>query len=780
MLIFKILKKDFLRQKSTTLVVFALIMISAMLFAGGSGLIVQLTGALDSLFTSSRVPHFVQMHAGEINDSEIKKWSDANPLVKEQQTVEMISIDGSDLFLGASQEPEENSIMDISFVKQNRSFDFLLNMDNSVLKLKRGEIAVPVYYMQEKNINIGDTVRVKNDSLEMTFTVTDILRDAQMNPSIIHSKRFLVSDADFDSLQKGFHEKEYLIEFLLNDPEKIKEFSEAYQSSGLPDKGPAVDINLFKALNGLSDGLAAGVVIILSLMLMIIALLCLRFTLIASIEGDYREIGVMKAIGIAKSKIRWIYLSRYITLGLSASAIGYAASTFFSEILSSNILMYIGKAPESREGIIIPAAASGIIFIIVIITCLIILRRFNRITAVEALRSGAMGGQSGNVKFLQLNSSRISGVNFFLGLRGLIQGFRGFALLCFIFFFSSAFIIIPLNFLTTIQSPDFVSYMGIGKSHIRIDLKQSDDIYQRFTEMTDSISRDSDVELYSPMVTSRFKMINNEGREETINIETGNLSLFPLDYIDGAAPVRDDEIALSYLNSREMDKKPGDHLTLIANGLEKKVTVSGIYQDVTNGGRTAKALFPFNSRNAIWYTVSINLKPGVNIDDKVHFYSSAFSPARVTDLKEYLGQTLGNTIEQLRKVTAVAAAAGMAVSVLITALFLKMLISADLRQIAIMKSLGFTLHDIRKQYLTKTLITLAAGIVLGTLFANTAGESIVSLIWSFMGASQIRFVIDPLMAYLIFPLILLALVSITTLAGIRGIKESKITDIITE
>ena len=229
-----------------------------------------------------------------------------------------------------------------------------------------------------------------------------------------------------------------------------------------------------------------------------------------------------------------------------------------------------------------------------------------------------------------------------------------------------------------------------------------------------------------------------------------------------------------------MDKNPGDHLTLIVNGLEKKVKVSGIYQDVTNGGRTAKAAFPFNSRNALWYTVSLNLKPGVNINDKVHYYSEAFSPARVTDLKGYLGQTLGSTIEQLGQVTAVAAAAGVAVSVLITALFLKMLISGDLRQIAIMKSLGFTLHDIRRQYLTKTLFTLTLGIVLGTLFANTMGESIVSFLWSFMGASQIRFVINPLMAYFIFPLILLVLVSITTLAGIRGIKEAKITDIITE
>lgn len=780
MLILKILKKDFLRQKSITLVVFALIMISAMLFAGGSGLIVQLTGALDSLFESSRAPHFVQMHAGEINKSAIKKWSLATPHVKEQQTVEMISIDGSALFLGSSPVPEENSIMDISFVKQNRSFDFLLDMDNRVLKLNRGEIAVPVYYMKEKNINTGDTVRVKNDSLEMTFTVTDILRDAQMNPSIIHSKRFLVSDTDFASLQQGFHEKEYLIEFLLNNTENIKEFSEAYQASGLPDRGPAVDYNLFKALNGLTDGIAAGVVIILSLLLMIIALLCLRFTLIASIEGDYREIGVMKAIGIAKHEIRKIYLSRYAVLGLLASVTGSAASAVFAGMLSSNILMYMGKAPESTASVIVPAGASGIIFFTVIVTCLIILRRFNRITAVEALRSGAIGEQSGAVKFMSLKSSRVSGVNIFLGLKGLVQGFRGFALLCFIFFFSSAFIIIPLNFLTTIQSPDFVSYMGIGKSHIRIDLKQSDDIDQRFTEMTASIEQDRDVELYSPMVTSRFKMINNEGREETINIETGDFSLFPLDYLEGTAPARDDEIALSYLNSREMDKKPGDHLTLIVNGLEKIVKVSGIYQDVTNGGRTAKAGFPFNSRNALWYTVSLNLKPGVNINDKVHYYSEAFSPARVTDLKGYLGQTLGSTIEQLGKVTAVAAAAGIAVSVLITALFLKMLISGDLRQIAIMKSLGFTLHDIRKQYLTKTLLTLAVGIVLGTFFANTMGESIVSFLWSFMGASQIRFVINPLMAYFIFPLILLVLVSITTLAGIRGIKETKITDLITE
>ncbi len=776
----KILKKDFLRKKSATIVVFAFIMLSALLVSGGSNLIVELINSLNTLFEKADTPHFVQMHAGEINLAEIDRWAESNTLVQKHQSVEMITMDGSSMFFGENSVSEENSIMDISFVKQNSSFDFLLDLNNNLLNVLPGNIAVPIYYMQQKNLKIGDTIRIKGDSSDITFVISAFSRDAQMNPAIVHSKRFLINESDYVLIGKHFQGREYLIEFILNDIEKINEFSETYSSSGLPSKGPAVDYNLFKVLNALTDSIAAGVIIILSSLLMIIALLCLRFTIIITIEEDSREIGVMKAIGVSKGEIRKIYLSRYMLTGALASMLGYLASLFFNQFFSSNIMLYIGNAPKSPLQQSIPAISAFIIFLIVTLSCVIILRRFNSITAIEALRQGNTGGSFKAEKLFRLKKTGISNVNIFLGARDLLLRFRMFGLLCFVFFFCSCFIIIPVHFLNTINSPAFIAYMGIGRSDIRIDLRQSDNIAERFSSMISRISDDNDVHRFSPLVTSRFIMINGDGAEESINIETGDFSIFPLDYLKGRAPEKENEITLSFLNSREMDKSIDDKIRLFVNGVEKEMTICGIYQDVTNGGRTAKGLMPYNRKSVLWYTLSLDLKPGISIENKVHEYSESFHPARVTDLGSYLKQTLGSTINQLKKVTIAASAVGLFVSVLITSLFLKMLITRDSSQIAIMKSLGFSIHNIRIQYLTRSLLLLIFGITLGTIFANTLGESMVSLLWSFMGASQIRFVINPLQAYVFLPLILMLTVSITTIISITGINDTSIIEMITE
>ncbi|MGC9312544.1 MAG: ABC transporter permease, partial [Sediminispirochaetaceae bacterium] len=220
-----------------SLVIFLFIMLSALLLATGSNLVVELSNSLNALFENARAPHFVQMHAGELDQGGIDRWSAAQELVREQQTVEMINIDGSALFLGAGSPAEEDTVMDISFVTQNRGFDFLLDSGNGRQEIAPGEIGVPVYFMQKNGLKRGDQVRVAGDSLEMSFTVSGFTRDAQMNPALVHSKRFLVSPADFALLAEGFHDREYLIEFRLNDADKVGDFSSLYSASGLPDKG---------------------------------------------------------------------------------------------------------------------------------------------------------------------------------------------------------------------------------------------------------------------------------------------------------------------------------------------------------------------------------------------------------------------------------------------------------------------------------------------------------------------------------------------------------------
>ena len=71
------------------------------------------------------------------------------------------------------------------------------------------------------------------------------------------------------------------------------------------------------------------------------------------------------------------------------------------------------------------------------------------------------------------------------------------------------------------------------------------------------------------MTTKTFKVKTTDGTEENIKVELGDHSMFPIQYSEGVAPTRDNEIALSTINAEEMGKKVGDVLPLIIEGKEK-------------------------------------------------------------------------------------------------------------------------------------------------------------------------------------------------------------------
>ncbi|MBT2292939.1 ABC transporter permease [Paenibacillus albidus] len=774
-MLLQIVKRDFQRNKIITLVLFIFILLSALLMAAASRMIMELSGSLNHLLAQSKAPHYVQMHAGPLDRETVQRFVSEQPLIADQQTVEMLGIDGSHLFLGPSGQSEENSVMDIGFVRQNPSFDLLLNLENQVIQVAAGEIAVPIYYMQQHHLKIGDPVRIASGTFEQEFTIAHFVRDVQMNPSIVSSKRFVVNDDDFRTLQGNLGEIEYLLEFQLTDLSRLSEFSNAYQASDMPNKGPAIDYSLFKTLNALTDGIIAIVIILVSFLLMLIAVLCLRFTMIATMEEDYREIGVMKAIGIPQQEIKRIYLAKYTVIAALSSLGGYLISLAVMRLFTANISLYLGAAPNSWLKHTVPVLAVCLIIGMVILFCRMILRRLSRISAVEALRSGTVHEKHSGARWLKLDKRKYMKVNTFLGLKDLMARISTFTLLLFVYVICVFIVIVPVNLLNTLQSPGFVAYMGVGQSDIRIDLQQSKDTEQRFERLTAAIDNDPEIKRYSPLITSRFKVLGGDGVWENLNVESGDFSIFPLSYTSGAAPGTNNELALSDLNARELNKKVGDTLVLLVGGAEKEMKVSGIYQDITNGGRTAKAQLPHDPNSVLWYVVALDVLPGVSLQAKMDQYADAFYPAKITHLQSYLSQTLGNTISQLKLVTLLAAGIGLSISILITSLFLKMQLAKDSPQMAIMRSLGFTRQDIRMQYLVRLLLISVAGILFGILSAGTIGQSLVGLLGSFMGASRIQLVVNPAAAYLLLPAALLLVVTVTTLVSSRSRGTSNIT-----
>jgi len=771
----RILKNDFLKNRVISFILFLSIALSAFLVASSFHMTMELTGSLSSLFEKSKAPDFVQMHVGEIEQEEIDSWSSSNEMVLKEQIVQMVNIDNTNIDFG-SQQDNAIAIMDNYFVSQNLNFDYLLDMYSDIVDVSPGEVALPLYYKEQYNIELGETIVIHDKNFSRELTVTDFVRDVQMNPSIIHSKRFVVHEDDLKELQSHVGDVEYAIEFLLKDDANLNAFHSMYESSELPHQGPTIDYPLIKTLNAITDGIVIALIIFVSILLIIVSALCIRYTIVSTMEEDFREIGIMKAIGIPEKNIKHIYLIKYVAISVIASVVGYIVSLFLKNVFTSHISLYLGTAPTSIYTIFIPILAILILFTFIVLYCLFVFRKFRNITAVDSLQSARTQRFKQRKKHMAISKSKVLNINILLGIKDVFSRLKMYILLFLVFVISSFIIIVPVNFLNTVESNEFIQYMGIEKSDIRIDLQHSDHMEDTYNNMISILEKDKDVSKYAAYITNKYEYIGENGLSESIIIESGNFSAFPLEYVHGKEPAIEDDLALSYLNAKEMDKKVGDTLELIVDGEKRTMNICGIYQDVTNGGRTAKANLPSEKDDALRYELSVDVGDSTSKSAKMGEYRDTFQEATVTDINGYLHQTFGNTIDQLRLFTFIAIAIALIIAGLFTSLFLRMLIAKDSPHIAIMKTIGFSNRDIRIQYITRSLCVLAAGVISGTIIANTVGPVIIGGLLSIMGAANISFVIDPFQAYILSPFVMAAVVIIVASVNLVSIKNVEITD----
>ena len=93
------------------------------------------------------------------------------------------------------------TVQDISFVVQNQQFDFILDLNNEKLDVKKeGNEPVPIYFMQQYDVEIGETMTVKSGDYEQEFVIADYARDYEMKPSLLSSKRFVLNEADYEEM----------------------------------------------------------------------------------------------------------------------------------------------------------------------------------------------------------------------------------------------------------------------------------------------------------------------------------------------------------------------------------------------------------------------------------------------------------------------------------------------------------------------------------------------------------------------------------------------------
>lgn len=770
----KLIKNDMKKNKLITVTITAFIFLAALLIAVAAALLVNLSGAVDNMMLQAKTPHVMQMHSGEVDMERLADFADTHENVEMHQVSEFLNIDGAEILIG--DHTLAGSVQDNGLAMQSKEFDFLMDLDGEIVHPADGEIYVPIYYMKEGQANLGDAVRIHGT----TFIVAGFIRDSQMNASMISSKRFLVSENDFEAIRE--HGRlESLIEFRLHDSSQTGAMEADYINAGLEANGPpSITYPLFKLANAMTDGMMIAVLILISLLVIIVTFLCIRFTLLAKVEDDYREIGVLKTIGLRVSDIKKLYLAKYGVISAIACVLGFLCSLLLVQPLMENIRLYMGPSNQEGLGVLFGAIGAGIILLVVILYVNGVLGRFRKISAAQAVRFGAPQEKSKSSRRFRLSENRLFSTNVFLGIKDTISRKRLYLTMLSVLVISSFIMIVPQNIYNTISSRDFMTYMGVGSCSMRVDVQQTDNIAEKTAIIGEAMAQDDTIAKHTVLTSMMFDMVMDDGTTQRMKVELGDHTVFPITYSKGNNPQKESEIAISSMNADELEKTVGDEITLIIDGAEKRLTICGIYSDITNGGKTAKGIFQAKQADILWTIIPVMFHDHAVTEGKISEYRQNYPFAKVSNIDDYLEQSFGSTVTAIQKASYAAIIASVLLTILVTLLFMKMLIAKDRYSIAVLKVSGFTSKSIQRQYFTRAGAVCILGIIIGTVLANTIGEFVGGALIASFGASTFHFEVNPFFAYLFSPLLIATCACIATGFGVADIRTLRVSEHIKE
>ncbi|UFU05477.1 FtsX-like permease family protein [Ruania halotolerans] len=786
---------DLIKNKGVNAALLVILILSAFLMATGSMVIERLAGSISQLSEQGKPPDFLQMHKGDYDRAALERFAaEHESEIDAWQIEEMLGFDSATLAWERPSTGESGDLaasrIDNLFVTQNEEFDFLVDETGGIVEPVAGEVYVPVLYQQQYGLTAGDVLTIRTDSGPHELEVQGSVKDAQMAASLSPSSRFLIHPEDFEALERaGGATPEIIVEYLLAAGGDANAMQTAYEGNGeLPTNGQPVTGQQLRIISVISDGLVALALVFVSLILIAIALLNLRFVISGTLEDEVREIGAMKAIGIPDRAISGLYLTKYSVLTLFACVVGGLLAVVAASALTQGIQTNYAQAPVGAWTFLVPLIALATVFVIVVGICRGVLGRVRKIEVVSALVHGSTLGEKQTarrarrqtrwVRRTGLASAAGGNVNRRLALLDLRAEGRAWVLLPVVYGLIAVLITFPANLVSTFESPRFVTYLGVAERDLRADVQFQEDVDGVTDRLVAAMAEDvrlTDVRTYAHVDYS----IDGEDGRARLRVEIGDRSDDDELRFSEGRPPGDGEIALSVLNADKYQVGVGDDLTIHHDdGSALTVQVSGIYQDLTSGGLSAKMSGEVATGASAYSVYADMADDEADVAAVADEYDEQFPTAGVKPTQEYAKETLGVLIDSLRGAAWIALIFGIGVAVLITSLFLKVRLARDRSTMGVLSAIGFSAKELVEQVRTKALLVVAIGTVAGLVFVATAGQAIASggLAALGIGITDLSFIPNPWLVYGLYPLLLLGAGSLGVApltAGIRRADKSQ-------
>lgn len=770
----RLIRNDLRQRPGLAIALTLLITVAAMLLSASVVATTATIRATSHLWAAARPPQAVQMHTGALDEAAIQNWAASRAEIEAAQVVPTLPIPVASLWINGAHQAD--SVIEPALVTQQSAFDFLLGETGQPVQPKPGEIVMPVHYAATGQVKVGDTVRISLPGFARSFRVVDIARDPLMNPSLVTSKRVVIHPSDFAQAAKAITEPEYLVEFRLAPGTSPQAVLDAYGDAGLPAHGIGVDDSVFKLMNALSTMVVAIILLVVSLLLVLIAVIALRYAVVAAVAGEMPMIGALIAIGIPRRQVRNVVMAKFVVITAIGVGLGAILGVPVAGLTQASTRLYLGSPPASGVTGLVALAAALVMGAVVLACIVLALRRVNRLHPIAAMRDATQDVPRTRMRLVR---SRLWSPPVWLGLaklfhRPMIAGLVGAAIVL---------MVMPADITATIANPHIATALGIADADLRIDIREAS---IDANGLVNTLSTDSRVSRFARYQTAHFDVTTAEGVEPLL-VEFGDHQAFPVRYISGHAPIERQDIALSANEAKALKAEVGSPVTLTGGGAPATLLVSGIYQDITNGGKTAKAAF-VHTNPVLWEVVYVDVRHGgttpADAQKDAHGNAQAeaqmagiatalsadYPGVKVTKVADHASQTLNAMDRQLFATTI---AVGLATSLLLA--FLVVLITVLIRareqaDITALRALGCSLSQVLQVYLTRAIGNALVGVVFGLIVARVGTTWLVEQAMTHIGAPGVQLTTNPLVSWLAIPLLVVAIAVGATAVGLEPLR----------
>lgn len=778
-----ILKKDIKRKKTMNVILLVFIILATMFISSSVNNIISVTTALDDYLDMADAPDYLMITMNKNLTVDIDETANS------AEAVERYSIENQ-LFLSPDNFIFENKDITIPFstnyVQSDISMNYFLS-DGSILEtVNQGEFYMTEGKADAIGIDVGDKLTIEVNGVSRKFTLAGKIKDALFGSNQFNFVRYIINEEDYNYLLSGENTESYYggstVYIYSSDVEKV-----------LPQIKPLIDNSVltmdrdFMKFTYVFDMIVVGLLLVISLILIAIAFVVLRFTISFTLSEEFREIGVMKAIGISNFKIRSLYLVKYMGLSVIGAVIGLALSFPFGRMLIdiSSKTIIIGN----QNPIMINILCALCVIAVILLFCYSCTGKIKKMTPIDAIRNGQTGERFRKKSLMSLGKSKL-GTTPFLALNDIVSSPKRYSIITLTFVLCLSLVFILSNTVATMNSGSLSTTFGWADCDIYIEMYimefLDEDGHEKLERSLDEMEQtlaenEIPAKCYREIMFSLPVAFGEN--ESNIPIYQGVCTTMDMyEYTGGTVPQNTNEIAITRLSAEKLKADIGDTITIKTIDGDMEYIITSFFQSMNQQGNGIR----LHSDEEINY---IQAQGGVNtqimftdnpddkeierrIDEIQKIYPEY---ENIKTCAEATADMLGVT-DTLAAVKSMAAILTIVLAALVTVLMERSFIAKEQGEIALMKAIGTRNSKIYLYHALRFAFVGIIAVIIAEIFAMPLTHLCIDPIFRMMGMElAVDYVINPVELFLAFPLIILVATTVSaflTSFHTRKIKSS--------